>query len=81
MLLRTFKRVLRGKIVCLLAALFLVRSYKQGSDLSDDQLSHLPSTIILLDLSTSMNTTDMADATSRLKYAKSLITQYITEND
>lgn len=75
MLLRTYKRIILAKLFSLLGGVFLLGRYGRIQH-TQETIPSTQQTIILLDLSTSMNTVDMPGGMSRLDAAKALIEQF-----
>ncbi len=80
MLLASYKRILIAKLFSLIAGALLLGRYGIQTNNTPNLWPSSSSTIIILDLSASMNIEDMPWSVSRLDYAKSLIEHYIQTN-
>ncbi len=76
MLLKSYKRIVAIKLLSLIAGTVLLGRYGRETNNSASLSLSSPATIIILDLSPSMNIGDMPWGVSRLDYAKDIIDQY-----
>lgn len=76
MLLNSYRRILIIKLLSLVAGTVLLGRYGRETNTSLDSSLASPSTVIILDLSPSMNIGDMPWGVSRLDYAKDIVDEY-----